>query len=238
MEKQNGLKAVLFDFDGTLAFLPTNYDRMRKRLRSLFSGYGIDSDFQPLMDSIKYALCELQKGDWPWLDVAQIKQRAMGIVEDEEIKAVANAQLVNHAKETLAWLMTNGIQVAIVSRNGRACIEGCFSKFGLADPDAVIARESTRELKPHPDHFAAALGKLGVEKHEAVIVGDTHHDIEGGNNFGIRTVLVSARSNNGSNGTIEPGFTVDNLCQIPWESLMTAHVMDANSEGLATANSI
>ena len=44
--------------------------------------------------------------------------------------------------------------------------------------DAVIARESVFDVKPHPTHLEAALTALKVSSQEAVLVGDSVKDIK------------------------------------------------------------
>ncbi|MFC1952575.1 HAD family hydrolase [Chloroflexota bacterium] len=189
MEKQRDLKAVLFDFDGTLVHLPTNYPRMRDRLKKAFAQFNIHSDFHPLMESIELTLCELGEKAPPEVG-RQIKEKAFAIIEEEELDAVENAQMADGAREVLLSLQNRCMAIAIVSRNGRNCIEKCFSKFNLPQSDLIVAREDVNKLKPHPEHFGVALERLGLEPAQVIIIGDSYHDTDGGKELGIETILV------------------------------------------------
>jgi putative hydrolase of the HAD superfamily len=46
-------------------------------------------------------------------------------------------------------------------------------------------------VKPHPTIFQAALGQLGVEARDGVMVGDSlEEDIEGARALGMRAILI------------------------------------------------
>lgn len=214
MEKQNSIEAALFDFDGTLVFLPTNYKRMRYKLKNLFSQVGIDSDFHPLLESINQSIFELERRDFPKELIFRTRHKAFAVIEKEELKAANDAELAQGAKETLSSLKEHGIAVAIVSRNGRACIERCLAKFGLPNPDLIVGREDAKELKPHPDHYRVALEKLAVRPNEAIIIGDSDHDIKGGNKLGIQTILVTPGEDKSIKESTNPNFKVASLLEI------------------------
>jgi 2-haloalkanoic acid dehalogenase type II len=57
--------------------------------------------------------------------------------------------------------------------------------------DAVVPSYETGLLKPEPEIFQLILGKLGVEPHEAVMVGDSlRDDVLGAEAMGMRGILV------------------------------------------------
>ena len=146
--------------------------------------------------------------------VEQVKGNALGIVQDEELKAVEVARLAQGAKEVLSVLKEGNIAIAIVSRNGIRCIQRCFSKFDLPNPDLIVAREATNELKPHPEHFRLALERLGVTPSEAVVIGDSHHDIDGGRKLGIETVLVAHGEDRMFERQAKPDLEIKRLSEI------------------------
>ena len=214
MEKQNSIKAVLFDFDGTIIFLPTDYVRVRSRLRELFSQFKVSSDFYPLIESIEHSILELRKRGAPNSIVEQVGENAFKIIQDEELKAVEVATLAEGAKETLSSMRENNIAIAVVSRNGKNCIESCFSKFNLPDPDLVVAREDSTEIKPHPEHFRIALKGLGVKSSEVVVVGDSYHDIRGAKNLGILSILIIKKNGEKIEKPPQPDYQVLSLNEI------------------------
>ncbi len=184
------MKAVLFDFDGTLVYLLIDYASARRRLKKLFSQFGIESDFRPLIESINDSLLKLENRA-PSFSVKGVKKKAHAILEDEELKSIENAKLAVGAREVLSFLKKNHVSIVIVSRNGRKCIEKCITKLNIPKPNLIVSRDDVTELKPSPKHITAALKKMNLRPSEAMLVGDTYHDIVGGKKSGICTVLIS-----------------------------------------------
>ena len=189
MEKQDNIKAVLFDFDGTLVSLPTDYDRMKDRLKGLFSQFGINSDFQSIMDSVDHSLSLLKKNTQDD-SLQEIKESAYYIIESEELEAVRRLKLVDGVADILTWLKDRGKNIVIITRNGGKCVEEAFNKFNLHSPDLVVSRDDVEKVKPDRAHVDFILAKLNLRPEECIIVGDSTHDVELGRNADIPVVLV------------------------------------------------
>ena len=205
------MKAVLFDFDETLVYLPIDYDNVKRRLKKLFLQFGIKSDFHPLIESINDSLLKLEN-HVSKLSASEIKKKAYAILEDEELKSIKNAKLVEGAKEVLSFLKENHVSIVVVSRNGRKCIEKSVMKLNIPQPDLIVSRDDVIELKPSPKHAIVALEKLNLRPSEALLVGDGYHDVALGKNSGIRTVLVKNKKYMREN--ILPDYVISNLPEI------------------------
>lgn len=211
MENHKDIKAVLFDFDGTLVFLSTDYDRMRSKLKELFLQFGIEPDFRPLIDSIEDSLLKLENNISKSL-VKVIRERAYSIVDEEELKSIRNAELANGAKEVLSALKKNNKKIGIISRNGEKCINDCISRLNIAKPDLIVSRDDVDKLKPNPEHIMVALNKLKLKPAETIIVGDSYHDITGGRNLNIQTILIADGEN--KEDRLNPNYTISRLSEI------------------------
>ena len=100
--------------------------------------------------------------------------------------------LYDDVVETLQALHARHIRIGLIS-NSHRCLETFQAHFEL---DGLIAAAvSSSELgfmKPHPNIFKAALTLMGVEPHDAAMVGDSlHHDVAGARSVGMRGVLVA-----------------------------------------------
>ena len=67
--------------------------------------------------------------------------------------------------------------VGVCTANAERAAETALERFGVADAvDAIVARETTREGKPHPRPLLVCVERLGVEPGDAVFVGNEPSD--------------------------------------------------------------
>ena len=94
--------------------------------------------------------------------------------------------------ETLILLKARGIKLAIVSTKKRDIIQRGLKWMGIEDVfDVVIGLDDVVKPKPDPEPILLALSQLNASKDEAIMIGDNYHDIEGGQNAGVRTAGVA-----------------------------------------------
>ena len=165
------LRAVLFDWDGTLV------DSAAASLRSyvrLFAGYGIpygsdafERTYSPNWHRT-YEMIGLPREKWDEADA-----RWLTLYADE-----ANA-LLPGARETLASLEAAGLAQGLVTSGSRPRIERDVARLAVARFfDVVVCGGDTPNRKPHPEPLQVALARLGVEPAAAAYLGDSPEDIE------------------------------------------------------------
>jgi len=97
--------------------------------------------------------------------------------------------------EILNGLKTRGLKLGVVSNNNRSFVEKVLEKFQIKQFfDFIIGDEYGP--KPKPDGLLKILGFIGVNKTDAVFVGDTQIDVETGEAAGIRTLIIGNDINN------------------------------------------
>ncbi len=92
--------------------------------------------------------------------------------------------------ELLALLSTDR-EVAVVTNKPTDFARRVVDGLGLAPfVRAVLGPECVPRAKPAPEHVLAALAGLGREPHEAVMVGDSTHDVLAGRRAGTATIAL------------------------------------------------
>ena len=189
MKLQN-IKAIIFDFDGTLAVLNIDFPLMRERIISLIRHFGIEERAireRYLLEIIDEVYPMIREKDSSGAE--EFYDKAHQILHEVELKAAEEGSLIPGAGGTLRTLRLWGIKVGIVTRN---CEEAVRRVFPDIDDycDVFISRDSVDKVKPHPDHLNSVLGALKVSGEEAVMVGDHIIDIQAGKKVGMKTVGV------------------------------------------------
>ena len=94
-------------------------------------------------------------------------------------------------KEALGILRDRGVKLGIVTSKSRPLARRGLQRCGLDEYfDVLVGVEDVTEHKPHPAPVLDALGRLLVEPHGAVFVGDSPHDVRSGRAAGVATAAV------------------------------------------------
>ena len=181
------IKAILFDFDGTLAntvdlIIATFEHTCRTMLGTVPPRAAIVNTFGlPLGD----AMLALSGRTEHVEQMRDVYREYNNKHHDEMIKPIAGVQ------ETLAALKEQGLKIAVVTSKKQPMVLRGISCLQLEQYiDAVIALEDTQQSKPHAEPMLAACAKLGVAPQECLCVGDSPFDLQSGRNAGARTVAV------------------------------------------------
>ena len=179
-------KALLFDFDGTL--LDTNELIVQTFMHIFdekFPGQFSTQDCLKFIGpSLKQTFDELTPGE---TEEMIKKYKEWNTAHHDELVKGYDAVV-----ETLEQLRKEGIKLAIVSTKSREGLAHGIKVLGAEHLfEVIISMDEVTHVKPHPEPVLLALEKLGVSKEEAIMIGDNSHDIEGGQNAGVRTAGVA-----------------------------------------------
>jgi HAD superfamily hydrolase (TIGR01509 family) len=181
-EDPAALKAVVFDWDGTLL---DSYHADATAYQEMFRTLGID-----------WGIAELEKHYSPnWHHV----YRAAGIPRRHwtkadrlwrEAYAHLRPALMPGTRRVLRLLARNHLLALVTSGNG-ARVRRQLRKFGFAQLfRAAVFGEDARHKKPHPAALKLALARLRLKPEECVYVGDSPEDMEMARRAGVRAVAV------------------------------------------------
>ena len=184
------IRAIIFDFDGTLAVLNIDFSLMRKRVFDLMKCYGIEGEAiqeKYLLEVIDEAYQILEKKSPSGAEA--FYKESHDILHAVEMSAAQEGNLLPGAKVTLKSLREKGIQVGIITRNCEDAVREVFPDIDHFC-DIFVSRNSVRRVKPHPDHLTYVTQSLNISGEEAVMVGDHIIDVQAGKRVGMKTVGV------------------------------------------------
>ncbi len=180
------VKALLFDFDGTL--LNTNdliIQTFMHVLNERFPGqYSPKDCLKFIGPSLKQTFNDIAPGEEEALIA---KYRAWNIEHHDKL-----VSQYPDVVSTLEQLKSQGIRLAIVSTKRNDTIDRGLSILGATHLfDVRIGTDDVKNVKPDPEPVLLALERLGIDKEDAIMIGDNSHDIEAGHRAGVRAAGVA-----------------------------------------------
>jgi HAD superfamily hydrolase (TIGR01549 family) len=197
MNRSFYIKAVLFDFDGTLTKPGAlNFPRLKKTM-------GCPAD-APVLEFIE---------DLPTLSQRNEALKQLGRFEKE---AAINSEPNIGAQKLIHFLRSKEIRIGIVTRNTLSSIKRAIKNFEDIDMsyfDVIVSRETPARLKPSGDGIILAAETLNVDVKQILMVGDFVFDIQAGQTAGCMTAFLDYGTVSGTT-KIEGDFTVSGLEEI------------------------
>jgi phosphoglycolate phosphatase len=184
------LRAVLFDFDGTLG---DSYPAITASVNHVRAMYGLP----PMTEE----QVRPHVGHGP-------DQLLQGTVGQGSTAANVAAYLAHHpsvmhegtrlmpgAAEALSALRGRGLRLAVCSNKPVAFTRDLLAYLGVADRfEVVLGPEDVLRPKPAPDMLGEALRRLAVRAADALYVGDMDVDIQTGRAAGVTVWVVATGS--------------------------------------------
>lgn len=184
-------KAVLFDYDGTLidtnGIIVNSWQFMGKTAAGI--EFTVDDIIRTFGLSLEEAVEKVAKDygiEGYTTDELCKLYRGYQAEHQEEL-----GELYPGIKEVLFKLKEEGLLVGIVTSRSKESAEvglrlnGVFECF-----DAIVGAGDTDIHKPLPEPCLICCKKLGVKPEEAIMIGDSRHDIACAANAGAASVFV------------------------------------------------
>ena len=92
--------------------------------------------------------------------------------------------------ECMENIRRDGMQVAVVSNKADFAVQELYERFFAGLSDISIGEREGVRRKPYPDSVLHVLDSLGVEKEDAVYIGDSEVDIKTADNAGLDEIAV------------------------------------------------
>jgi HAD superfamily hydrolase (TIGR01549 family) len=181
------IKAVLFDFDGTLAdTLPLSFYAFKYVFKK-YDDREVSTDeliamFGPTEDEI---IAENLRNK------EKVKEAISDYYLIYEKSHAAEVHMTDDMDQLLTYIGSNDMKIGVITGKSRKAYQISSEALKLSNFfDIVITGDDVRQPKPNPEGIFTALAYLGVSKEEAVFVGDSNADIKAGKSAGLRTYGV------------------------------------------------
>jgi len=169
------LRAVLFDFDGTLT-----------RPGAL--------DFAAVKRELG---CPADSLVLEWIEALPAgvqREKALAALERFELAAAAQSEPNADAERLVRELRARGLKIGVLTRNGLPAVRRALARFrdlDAGDLDVIVTRDDGIPPKPAPDGVLHAAAALGVSPAETLVVGDYVLDMLAGRAAGALTAYLT-----------------------------------------------
>lgn len=174
------IKAVLFDFDGTLT-RPGALD-----FKSIKAALGCAQD-QPVLEFVRSITPDRDR------------TRAMEKLDHFEYEGAARSRPNEGAQDIVIWIKQQGLPVGILTRNRHNAVLRSldnFSRIGSDDFDLIISRDAPLDPKPSGEGILWAAEQWRILPREVLMVGDYIFDPQAGGAAGALTALLDPAQSN------------------------------------------
>ena len=190
------IKAVLFDNDGVLVDTESLYFEAG---RTTLTEIGIDLTLEIYQElSLRRGQSVMELAAERGLDPAEI-----AALREERDRRYARSlekgiPLIPGAREAVAQLRQDGKRLAIVTTCPKRHFDIQHRRTGLlSEFELILVREDYRRSKPHPDSYAMAVQRLGLDPDSCVAIEDTQRGIEAATGAGVRCFACKSHMTTG-----------------------------------------
>ena len=182
----SGIRAVVFDLDGTLVdSMPLVLRAFAHALEPFRPDMSVMDIFQRLGGPPARMMLELT-GDEAKAAEAMRRLEAFGFDNGALLEPFAGMQGM------LEVLHGSGLDMAIWTGRDRGTTEAILAAHGLHRYfKVVVCGDDLSTHKPHPEGLLTILRRLNVLPADTLYAGDADADVLGGADAGVRTVLIS-----------------------------------------------
>jgi phosphoglycolate phosphatase len=193
------IKAVVFDFDGTLFKFVLDYRGMRDAVKEAVISGGVPPSLleegDRIRDFVNKMLDHGKVSGWSDTKTSWIMNEISSIMDRYEWESAQNNTPVDGALEVLRSLRRMKLKTGLLTNNNRKSIMYLLDKYGFSRKfDAVITRNDLvdfNNLKPSPVGLNLILTKIEVKPTETIYVGDSVIDVKAALSVGATPIFVT-----------------------------------------------
>jgi phosphoglycolate phosphatase len=202
------LRAILFDWDGTLLNSFESdaiaYDAMFQQLGIPWGREKLKLHYSPNWHRV-YVAAGIPESKW--VEADRLWRAAYSCLRP---------QLMPHARRVVRHL-SRRYRLGMVSSGTRSRIRRQLARFGMAPWFAVcVCNEDSPRRKPHPAALRLALARMACSPAQAIYVGDSPEDVQMARRAGVRAVgIFGPFPNHQRLAASRPVALLDSIAQLP-----------------------
>jgi len=212
------LDAIIFDFDGTLADVPLDFDRMKTKIAALgevFMDERPVPNSRPALEWLEDLSSQVMKRDRA--EGMEFLSRGRLVITAMELDAARDGTLFDFTRPTLASLAKRGIAAGVITRNISPAVKTVFPDIEECTR-VFIPREDAPKVKPDPAHLHQALTSIGADPKNSLMVGDHPMDVETGHRAGtLSAAVTSGNTDVSAFADFAPDFVCSDVAELMTE---------------------
>lgn len=207
-------KAVLFDFDGTLADSESIWHDAERQVAERFNFEWTDADALSQSGRATPAIAKTLAKRAPDSERADPKEIVRLLLTAVSESYNTGTPWANGARELLKDLAAFAVPCAVVTGSPRALVTRAVGEFHPDPLSFVIGGADCGNPKPHPEPYLTAAARLGVTPDSCIAVEDSVPGISSAVAAGCRVVALSHRDQD-----LGQQATLPSLAGATWHSL-------------------
>ncbi|MFQ6125179.1 MAG: HAD family hydrolase [Candidatus Heimdallarchaeota archaeon] len=177
------LKAVIFDLDGTLVKTSLDFWGMKEAVIEYLVNLGLNNSSlnttQTTNELIQKGIAFLKTKGASKTEIRGILTEISEIMNQFELDGVEHTVVIRDAQNVLNRLKHQGFKIGVLTRSCEAYAIKALELCKIREFVEVIGvRTDPRKAKPNPEAALQVCASLGVEPHEAILIGDHPMDLK------------------------------------------------------------